>query len=157
MRAEGRLPVPEGQWDELFKEPLAAARRGADLRIEVPDAEVAVFTRFLPAVLAPKGRLQADVQYRNGGLEGFLRLRDAASRPLGPLGVLQEVSADIAMSGRKFALRGVTAKSGGQPVTLSGTVELPESGAPAFRSFAQRRQSAVRPPDRSARARAISI
>jgi translocation and assembly module TamB len=132
VRAEGRLPVPEGQWDELFKHPLATARQGADLRLEVPDAEVAVFTRFLPAVLAPKGRLQADVQYKDGGLEGFLRLRDAASRPLGPLGVLQEISADIAMSGRKFALRGVTAKSGGQPVTLNGIVELRDGAAPRF-------------------------
>jgi translocation and assembly module TamB len=132
VQAGGRLPVPEGQWDELFKEPLATARKGADLRLEIPDAEVAVFTRFLPAVLAPKGRMQADVHYKNGGLEGFLRLRDAASRPLGPLGVLQEVSADIAMSGRKFALRGVTAKSGGQPVTLSGTVELTDRGPPRF-------------------------
>jgi translocation and assembly module TamB len=132
VRATGRLPVPEGQWDELFKSPLAVARKGADLRLEVPDAEVAVFTRFLPAVLAPKGRLQADLQYRNGGLEGFLRLRDAASRPLGPLGVLQEISAEITMSGRKFDFRGVTAKSGGQPVTLSGTVEMPENGTPRF-------------------------
>jgi translocation and assembly module TamB len=132
VRASGRLPVPEGQWDELVKEPLAAARKGADLRLEVPDAEVAVFTRFLPAVLAPKGRLQADVHFRNGGLDGFLRLRDAASRPLGPLGVLQEVSAEIVMTGRKFEFRGVTAKSGGQPVTLNGTVEVPENGPPRF-------------------------
>jgi translocation and assembly module TamB len=132
VRAQGRLPVPEGHWDELFKEPLAAARRGADIRIELPDADVAVFTRFLPAVLAPKGRLQADVVYRNGDIEGFLRLRDAASRPLGPLGVLQEVNAEIAMSGRKFLFRGVTAKSGGQPVTLTGTVELPRQGLPRF-------------------------
>jgi translocation and assembly module TamB len=132
LRAQGRLPVPEGQWAALFKNPLAAAQRGADLRVEVPDAEVAVFTRFLPAVLAPKGRLEADIRYQNGGLEGYLKLRDAASRPLGPLGVLQEISADIALSGRKLALRGVTARSGGQPVTLSGTMELPEKGAPQF-------------------------
>jgi translocation and assembly module TamB len=132
VRAEGRLPVPDGQWTVLFKQPLETARRGGDLRLEIPDAEVAVFTRFLPAVLAPKGRLQVDVHYKSGGLEGFLRLRDAASRPLGPLGVLQEISADIAMSGRKFALRGVTAKSGGQPVTLNGIVEWPENGVPQF-------------------------
>lgn len=132
VRAEGRLPVPDGQWGALFKDPLAAAKRGADFRIEVPEAEVAVFARFLPAVLAPQGRVQADLHYRSGGLEGFLTLREAASRPLGPLGVLQEISADIAMSDRKFALRGVTARSGGQPVTLSGTVELPDNAQPIF-------------------------
>jgi len=132
VRAHGRLPLPDGNWSELFKAPVAAARRGADLRLEVPEAEVAVFARFLPAVLAPKGRFQADLTYRSGGVEGFVKLRDAASLPLGPLGVLQEISADIALAGRKMALRGVTARSGGQPVTLSGTIELPEDGTPRY-------------------------
>jgi translocation and assembly module TamB len=132
VRAEGRLPVPEGEWGALLKQPLAAAKKGADFRLEIPDAEVAVFTRFLPAVLAPAGRLQADLRYKDGGVEGVLKLRNAASRPLGPLGVLQEISADIALSGRTLKLLGVTAKSGGQPVVLAGTAELPESGPPRF-------------------------
>ena len=132
VRAAGRLPVPEGEWGSLLRQPLAAAKRGADLKLEIPDAEVAAFTRFLPTVLAPTGRLQADIRYTKDGIEGVLKLRDAASRPLGPLGVLQEISADIALSGRTLELRGVTAKSGGQPVVLSGTAELPESGAPRF-------------------------
>jgi translocation and assembly module TamB len=132
VRVQGRLPVPEGEWAAFVKEPLAMAQKGADLRLEIPQAEVAVFARFLPAVLAPKGSLQADVRYTRGGFEGYLKLRDAASRPLGPLGVLQEVTADVALSGRKLALRGVTARSGGQPVTLSGTVEFPEKGTPRF-------------------------
>lgn len=132
VRAEGRLPVAAGQWSQLLRQPLAAARQGADLRLEIPDADVAVFTRFLPAVLAPKGRIEADVFYRRGGIEGFLRLRDAASRPLGPLGVLQEINADIALTGRRLSLRQVTAKSGGQPVTLTGTIEMPEQGTPRF-------------------------
>lgn len=132
VRARGRLPVPEGKWSDLFRAPLAVARDGADLRLEVPDAEVAVFARFLPAVLAPAGRLQADLTYRKGGVDGFVRLRDAASRPLGPLGVLQEISADVALAGKTLTLREVTAKSGGQPVTLTGKVELPDQGGPRF-------------------------
>ena len=132
VRAQGRLPVTDGKWDQLLKAPLATARNGADLRLEIPDADVAVFARFLPAMLAPKGRLQADLHYKSGGLEGFLKLRDAASRPLGPLGVLQEINADIALAGRKLALRGVTARSGGQPITLTGTIELPENSGPRF-------------------------
>jgi translocation and assembly module TamB len=127
VRAQGKLPIPAGGWNELFKQPLAVARQGANLRLEVPEADVAVFARFLPAVLAPKGRLHADLTYRSGGVEGILQLQNAASRPLGPLGVLQEISADIALSGRKLALRGLKARSGGQPVELTGTIELPES------------------------------
>ncbi|HEY1111812.1 MAG TPA: translocation/assembly module TamB domain-containing protein, partial [Opitutaceae bacterium] len=126
VRASGKLPVPDGEWAALFKEPVAMARRGADLAIEVPEAEVAVFSRFLPQVLAPQGRIEAKVAYRNGGMAGHVKLSGAATRPLGPLGVLQEVAADLEMEGRKLLLRGVTARSGGQPVTLAGTVELPE-------------------------------
>ncbi|HEY1108462.1 MAG TPA: hypothetical protein VGE76_07520, partial [Opitutaceae bacterium] len=126
VRASGKLPVPDGAWASLLKEPVAMARRGADLVIEVPEAEVAVFSRFLPQVLAPQGRVEAKVAYRNGGMTGHVKLNGAATRPLGPLGVLQDVTADLAMEGRKLTLRGVTARSGGQPVTLTGTVELPE-------------------------------
>ena len=132
VRASGRLPVPGGRWADLFKQPLEVARRGADLRLEVPEADVAVFSRFLPAVLAPKGRLEANVTFQNGNLGGFVKLRDAASKPLGPLGVLQEISADLEMSGRTLVLRGVKARSGGQPVALTGSVELPAEGTPRF-------------------------
>ncbi len=132
VRARGRLPVADDRWEDLFKQPLEFARRGADFELEVPEAEVAVFERFLPRVLAPQGRVEARVTFKNGDLGGYVRLRNAASRPLGPLGVLQEVSAELEMSGRTLLLRGVTARSGGQPVRLSGSVELPEGGAPRF-------------------------
>ena len=133
VRAQGRLPVAEGGWDELSREPLAFARRGAELQLEVPDADLAAFTRFLPAYLAPKGRLQVDLNYKGGGtMAGSLRLRDAASRSLGPLGVLQEINADVQMAGRKIELRSVTAKAGGQPVTLSGAIEFPADAEPRY-------------------------
>jgi translocation and assembly module TamB len=65
-------------------------------------------------------------------MEGFLHLRDAASRPLGPLGVLQEIDADLRLTGRSVELRSVTAKAGGQPVTLSGTIQFPPDAAPRY-------------------------
>jgi translocation and assembly module TamB len=48
---------------------------------------------------------------------------------LGPLGVLQEVNAEVALVGRRMELRSVTAQSGGQTVTLSGSVALPDVAA----------------------------
>lgn len=128
VRARGRLPVVDGRWAELIKAPWSAARSGADLHLEIPSAEVAAFARLLPATIAPIGRLEVDLKYQNGAFAGYLRLREAASRPLGPLGVLQEVSADLVMTGRTLELREVTAKSGGQPVTLTGAIELPANG-----------------------------
>ena len=131
VRASGRLPVKEGKWREFLESPVAWAQGGAEAKIEVPDADVAALARFLPVFVAPKGRLQVDVNYKGGALGGSLRLRDAAMRPLGPLGVLQEISAEVAFAGRKIELRSVTAQSGGQAVTLSGSVELPEVSAKA--------------------------
>jgi translocation and assembly module TamB len=132
LRAQGRLPVPDGQWREVVKPPFGMARRGADLRVEIPGADLAAFARFLPAYVAPKGQLRLDVTYRETKLDGSLHLRDAASRPLGPLGVLQEINAEVRMAGRALEFHNVGAKSGGQPVTLTGKVELPETGQPRF-------------------------
>ena len=133
VRAQGRLPVATGGWDGLRQNPLAFVGRSAELHLEVPDADVAAFARFLPPYLAPKGRMQADLNYRGGGaMDGFLQLRDAASRPLGPLGVLQEINADLRLAGRTVELRSVTAKAGGQPVTLSGTIQFPADAAPRY-------------------------
>lgn len=126
VRARGRLPVAEGKWREFLQGPLAWAQRGVEAQLEVPEAEVAALARFLPVFVAPKGRIQVDVTFKQGVLGGALHLRDAATRPLGPLGVLQEVNAELVFSGRKMELRSVTAQSGGQTVTLSGSVELPE-------------------------------
>jgi translocation and assembly module TamB len=112
-------------WSRVFKEPLAFARGGADLELEIPDADLAAFARFLPSVLAPKGRLHLDASYRRGEVTGNLRLTGAATRPLGPLGVVQEVEADIGLAGDALELRSVKALSGGEEVRLTGTVALP--------------------------------
>lgn len=128
VRASGKLPVPENGWSELIHQPMAFLERGAQGRLEVPDAQVAAFSRFLPAALAPAGRIAADVRYDRGALGGFLRLRDAASRPLGPLGVLQQVNADVAFSAHEVNLQRVVATAGGEPIELSGRVVLPSTG-----------------------------
>lgn len=129
VRARGRLPVEVGEWDQAREAPLEFLRRSGELRIEIPDAEVAALARYAPGYLAPVGRLQVDLQMNPGSeLSGFIRLQGAASRPLGPLGTLQQIGADIRFEGRRVELREVTALAGGQPVVLSGAVELDSSG-----------------------------
>ncbi len=129
IHASGRLPVE--QWAALLEDPLALARSQGQARIHIPDAEVAALARYAPAYLAPTGRLEVDVSLRRGGeLEGVIRLKDAASRPLGPLGTLQAIGAEIVLSGRTVEFKELRASAGGQPVTLSGTVALPKGGEP---------------------------
>lgn len=129
INASGRLPVV--QWAALLNDPLELARAEGEARIQIPDAEVAALARYAPAYLAPTGRLDVDVSLRRGGqLEGVIRLNDAASRPLGPLGTLQSIGAEIVLSGRTVEFKELRASAGGQPVRLTGTVALPEGGEP---------------------------
>ena len=129
VRASGRLPVTE--WAALLHDPLSLAKASGEARIEIPNADVAALARYAPAILAPTGTLQVDVALKPGGqLHGVIRLRDAATRPIGPLGILQSVGAEIVLAGRTVELKEVRASMGGQPVTLSGTVALPDSKEP---------------------------
>lgn len=129
VRASGRLPVKD--WAALITDPLGLAGAGGEARIEIPDADVAALARYAPAYLAPVGKLTVDVSLKKGGqLEGLITLKDAATRPLGPLGVLQSIGAEIALHGRTAELKQVTASTGGQPVVLSGSIALPKDDVP---------------------------
>jgi translocation and assembly module TamB len=68
----------------------------------------------------------------NGEAKGCIRVHDGASRPLGPLGVLQEVTADLLVAGKGLEVRTLSAKMGGQTVTVKGRAELTEGGGPRF-------------------------
>lgn len=130
VRAQGTLPVAPDKWDELMKNPRAFAREG-DLHLEIPDADLGAVAQYFPDYLAAKGRLQLDLTFRaDETIMGSVRVTNATSRPLGPLGVLQEVNALLVFEGRAANLQGVTAKMGGQAVTLQGRAELPK-GQPA--------------------------
>jgi translocation and assembly module TamB len=131
VRASGRLPLGTGAWDKLQKTPVAFLTQNAELRLEIPDAEMAALSRHLPDYLAPQGRLKLDLSLKSGGdFNGTLELRNAASRPIGVLGALQDITADLQVTGRTLELRNVSAKAGGQPVTLAGKIELPPKGPP---------------------------
>jgi len=126
VRASGSLPVEADTWERLRQAPWDHLRREASGRIEIPDAEMAGLSRLMPAYLAPSGRIDAQVSLARGGAwTGHVRLRGAASRPLGPLGVLQDITADLSLEGRTLRLREVSARMGGQPVVITGEATLP--------------------------------
>ena len=131
VRATGRLPVAAGAWTTLRTTPLAQLSDAAELHLEIPSAEISALAHHLPDYLAPQGRLALDLTLKPGGnLTGFLRLTDAASRPLGALGAIQDINADFQLSGRTLTLATLNARTGGQPVTLAGTITLPRRAPP---------------------------
>ncbi|HVU25974.1 MAG TPA: translocation/assembly module TamB domain-containing protein [Opitutus sp.] len=130
VRASGVVPLTEANWSELAGDPLAVARR-ASLQVKVPDADMAVVAKYLPNYLTPAGRLEIDATLKPGlHLDGLLRLKNVVSRPLGPLGILQDVNAEVRLNDRTVDFTSVTARMGGQLVTLQGTAVLREHGTP---------------------------
>jgi translocation and assembly module TamB len=124
VRVSGVLPLKFDDWRELTRNPRAFAQRG-EVRVEIPEAEISAFVHYFPEYIAPKGRFQVDLTFRGEKeVEGFIRLQGGTSRPLGPLGVLQEINADIRLDERTANFRAVTARMGGQLVTLQGSAEL---------------------------------
>jgi translocation and assembly module TamB len=130
VKVSGHLPDAAASWRELMAHPREVAQRG-ELHLEIPDAEIAAFVHYFPEYIAPKGRFDVDLTlHGEQAVDGFIRLRDATSKPLGPLGVLQEIAADIRFSKRTANFTAVTARMGGQLVTLQGTAELPPGKQP---------------------------
>lgn len=132
VQAEGSVPLA-GNWDALREDPLAFLQEKAELRLQIPDAEVAPFVRFAPALLAPKGRVQADLRLTPGGdMRGTLQLAGLVTKPIGGVGVLQDVSAKLRLTGRSVEIDSVKGTAGGQTVTISGRVDLPMHEEPRY-------------------------
>lgn len=132
IHARGWLPFEAMHWHELARAPQQILERG-ELEVEMPDADVAALAQFFPAYLAPQGRAVLDLRLsRRDGIHGRVQLANATLRPLGPLGVVQEINADVRFEGRRARVESVTGRVGGQVVTLRGQAELPEGAPPRF-------------------------
>jgi translocation and assembly module TamB len=129
VSAEGHFPMDEAKWEQLWSGDDSIDWRDAEATIEIPDAQMAPLAERFPDLIANQGRLSAHVDLAPGGeLTGHLRLSDAATRPIPPLGVVQEIQADLALKGRTVEVRSFSGKVGGQPIVLAGTASVPEDG-----------------------------
>ena len=131
VRASGQMPLDRRSWRKLQDEPLAYLRNSAVGQIEIPSADLAVWAAMAPKVVAPTGELSLRLTAKGGGeFDGQLSLHRAATRPLGPLGALQDVEAVVRFDGRNIVLDSMRAQSGGRPVELKGDATWLESGEP---------------------------
>src|SRR5690606_3735681 len=123
-RMSAALPLTVAEWQRLQESPLAYLREQGSGRVELPESDLAAVARFVPGYLVPTGRVQGDMAFERGGnVSGSLQLRGAVSRPLGPLGVLQSIDADLAFDGHQVSVDRIRALMGGQPVELEGTID----------------------------------
>lgn len=131
VQARGKLPAGRDEWAALRKNPVAFIWQHGEGHIDLTDADLARLARRAPDFMAPQGRLSARLDLASGGaLSGELHLRNAALRPIDPLGTVQEINADLALVDRQLEIKSWSAKLGGEPVELRGTIELPADGKP---------------------------
>lgn len=127
------LPTNRQTWDKLRANPMAVLRDEVEISIRASDTDVAALAPYASGVLLPQGRLDADLTLSvRGDWNGYLRLRDLATRPLGSIGPLRDIRADLELQGRRLVMQNVEAAMGGQPVKTKGFIEFPAGAEPTF-------------------------
>lgn len=125
----GELPFTPEAWTKLSEDPLAYFRDQGRGEVSVPRAELSAFAKFLPEYLVPTGEIEVALNYSPGmGINGRIQLKDVVSKPLGPLGILQNIAADLRFENRTMTIENVTALMGGQPMAIAGTAAWPAEG-----------------------------
>jgi translocation and assembly module TamB len=133
IHATGRLPWDEGMWEGLRKAPWDWVRDHAEGSLRLPDAELAAVARYMPTILAPQGKVRAELALTRGtGLDGVLEIDGAATRPLGSLGVFQEIEAELRLAGMEVRIERLRARSGGQELVVSGGARRQPGKQPAL-------------------------
>jgi len=131
LAASGQIPMDDDRWQQVFSEPAKLDWALATARVDMPDADLAALSAHMPNLIAPKGRLRARVELKAGAkLSGELHLNDATARPLPPFSTLQEINADLTLDDRVLRVQKLTAKLGGQPVAIDGSVTLVPGASP---------------------------
>ena len=129
LRASGRWPLgaSQGGFRGLFR---PADWRRAQAQLDVTQGQLSSLAAAFPGRFAPQGRWDLHLALQNGECSGRIALRDAASGPATPFGIIQAVNADISARGRTLQVENLSGEIGGQTVRIRGRVEVPESGPP---------------------------
>lgn len=135
---KARLPLPEALWaGGGWRELLSVWRRDLEAQLVIQDADLTPLLSFWPEVMLPSGRLRADLSLAGGKAEGWLEATNLALRPVEPMGALRDIGLRLALRGERVEIERGGATLGGQPVAVTGWLELP-GGDPAQATAALR-------------------
>jgi translocation and assembly module TamB len=120
----GGFPLGESFWAGL-QEQQAPDWEQADVRLRIPNAELAPFAPLFPTLLTPQGNLDADIRWLPGGrLEGVLNLRQARTCPLAELGPIRDINLRLVFDERTVRLESATARVSSAPLEIQGQADL---------------------------------
>ena len=116
-------------------------------KIEVADAQIAPFARFAPEILSPQGQLTLKIAVSPGlQLNGQAALSGAATRPLPSIGPVNNLESRVSLVGRQVDVESFTGLVGGQPFSLSGTLDFARSNPATGMPMANLRLEALNLP-----------
>lgn len=125
---KARWPLSLEAWEALAKHRQWPHWSELEGSVSIASARVDAFRPWLPSKLAPTGTFSADVEFQPGGyVFGSVTLRDAASRPLLPIGTLSSLHGDITFDGRRVKVERMSARLGDRDVMLTAEAALSDA------------------------------
>jgi len=125
VTARGEWPLPGDAWKQYWPDKKLPDWDQAQGGVELQAMQLKVPATYLPELLAPEGQLDAALQLKPGKRwEGVLTVTNAATRPVGTLAPVRDISALLRLDGERAVLEGFRGKIGGQPVSADGYVSV---------------------------------
>jgi len=129
LRASGHWPIGPGGAAGFWR---AWDWKNAEAQLEVANADLAPLALAFPKLLAPQGHWDLHLALVQGNWTGRLAVRDAATRPSTPVGIISGITADATMSGRTLEVQNLSATLGGQQIRVQGRAVFPTGALPQF-------------------------
>jgi translocation and assembly module TamB len=123
--ATAEMPLGDQFWNAVVERKVAFDWKQVTAHLVVPQTDVQPFARFLPELIAPQGRLHADLTLTDGELTGVARVQDLRTRPLAGLGPVRDLDIRAQFTGDQIAFQPIDARIGGRQVHCEGTVRVP--------------------------------
>jgi translocation and assembly module TamB len=134
VSAAGQWPLPEDFWNALRTGDKSPGWKLPDWRqasgqLRIENAQLAALARYVPNIIAPAGKVDADLTLKPGGtIDGFLNVTNASTRPLAGLPPVRDVSATVRFNNSQAVLENGAAQLGGEPLRMSGKAAFPLDG-----------------------------
>lgn len=146
--AKGRIPL--GTNFTSLRRALCWSQATGQVR--ATNVQIARLAPLFPKLLSPQGTLDLDISARPGSrLTGSLKIDKAATRPLIPVGGLDDISVHLNFSGSDVRVEQIRAFLGGEPIAVTGGISLAKefmNGWPVVELFIRGRNlPVVRSPD----------
>lgn len=126
VEARGVFPLSEADWKAFWEEKKLPDWSRAEGQLDLDQAQLEAFAKYLPRILAPEGQVTARLELKPGKqVGGLLLLTNASTYPLGSIAPLREISAVLQFDGQRATLERFRGRIGGQPISANGFVAIP--------------------------------